>query len=44
MSMIFHFFLLESETVSQLKNSTLDIETFLYIDGGNNRSLNIDKS
>jgi hypothetical protein len=43
MSMIFHFLSLEPEIVSQLKNSTLDVEAFLYDQGGNDRSLDIGK-
>jgi hypothetical protein len=44
MSMIFHLLALKQETVSQLKNLTLDVETFLYVDGRNDRALDIAKS
>ncbi len=52
MSMIFHFLSLDEETVSQLKNLILDVETFLYDQDGdgsyeqgeNDLSLDIDKS
>lgn len=44
MSVIFHLLSIDLETASQFKNSTLDIPTFLYEDGGNDRALDIDKS
>jgi Domain of unknown function (DUF1877) len=44
MSINFHLLSIDSEIAFQLKNSTLDIETFLYTDDGDERSLDIGKS